>query len=64
MVSEKKNLLLIFFFFLHFLNLDSILDISEKKIILIGDGCLKLRIPQNVVSYTSKKSCFRGPFDK
>ena len=24
----------------------------------------KLRTPKNVVRYMSKKSCFRGPFDK
>ena len=36
-------------FFLHFLNLDSILNIFEKKMTLIADVFLNLRTPKNVV---------------
>ena len=31
---------------------------------LIADLFPKLRTPENVVRYMSKKSCFKGPFDK
>ena len=50
--------------FLHFLNLDSILKIYEKKMNLIADVFLNLRTPKNVVRSISKKSRFRGPFEK
>ena len=30
---------------------------------LIADFVLKLRTPKNVVRYTSKTSCFKGPFE-
>ena len=30
---------------------------------LIADLFPKLRTPENVVRYMSKKSCFKGPFD-
>ena len=31
---------------------------------LIADLFLKLRTPKNVVRYMSKKSCFKGRFDR
>ena len=31
---------------------------------LRADLCLKLRTPENVVRYMSKKSRFKGPFDR
>ena len=31
---------------------------------LIADLFPKLRTPKNVVPYMSKKSCFKGPFDR
>ena len=31
---------------------------------LIADSFPKLRTPKNVVRYMSKKSCFKGPFDR
>ena len=31
---------------------------------LIADLFAKLRTPKNVVRYMSKKSCFKGPFDR
>ena len=37
------------FFLLHILNLDSILNISKKKVPLIADIFFNLRTPQNVV---------------
>ena len=36
-------------FFLHFLNLDSILHIFKKKMVLIADVFLSLRSQKNVV---------------
>ena len=51
-------------FFLHFLNLDSILNISKKKMALIGHLFSALGTPKKVVRKMSKKFPFRGPFDK
>ena len=31
---------------------------------LIADLFPKLRTPKNLVRYVSKKSCFKGPFDR
>ena len=36
----------------------------QKKITLIADFIPKLRTPENVVRYMSKKSRFKGPFDR
>ena len=36
----------------------------QKKITLIADLFPKLRIPENVARYMSKKSRFKGPFDR
>ena len=52
------------YFILHFLNLYSILNSFRKKMALISGLFLNLRTPKNVVRYMSKKSPFRGPFDK
>ena len=35
-----------------------------KKMTLIGDVISELRNPKNMVRYMSKKSRFRGPFDR
>ena len=59
---DTKNILWIFF--LHFLNLESILKISKKKVTLIADVFLNLRTRKKVVREMSKKSRFRGTFDK
>ena len=48
-------------FFLHFLNLDSILKIFKKKIALIADLFLNLRTPKYVVREMSEKSRFTYP---
>ena len=45
-ISETKN---IFSFFLHFLNLESILNILKKKMTLIADVFLNLRTLKNAV---------------
>ena len=50
--------------FLHILNLHSILNIFKKKMTVLADVFLNLRIPKNLVREMSKKSCFREPFDK
>ena len=49
---------------LPFPNLHEILNISNKKMTLIADLFAKLRTPKNVVRYLSKKSRFKGPFDR
>ena len=50
-------------FFLHFLNLHSILNIFKEKMTLIADLFLNWRNPKYVVGEMSKNSRFRGPFD-
>ena len=47
MISEAKKI--VSFFFLHFLNLDSILNILGKKMTVIADVFLNLRTAKNVV---------------
>ena len=59
--QKEKN---IFQFFLHDGNLDSICNICKKKMSLIADAFLNLWPPKNVVRQMSKKSRFRGPFNK
>ena len=49
---------------LRFRNLHEILNICKKKKTLIADLFAKLRTPKNVVRYLSKKSRFKGPFDR
>ena len=51
-------------FFLHFLNLDSILIFFEKKMTLIADVFWNLQTRNDVIREMSKKSPFRGPLDK
>ena len=46
-LSKKKKLLLKFF--LHFWNVDKILNTIKKKMTLIADVFPKLQIPKNVV---------------
>ena len=59
-----KNEKLFLNYFLHFRNLHEILNICEKKMTFIGDLFAKLRTPKNVVRYMSKKSRFKGLFDR
>ena len=59
-----KNEKLFLNFFLHFRNLHEILNICNKKMSLIADLFAILRTPKNVVRYMSKKSRFKGPFDR
>ena len=54
----------LFFFFLHFRNSYSIFNIFNKKMTLIANVFLNLRIPKNVVRVMSKKTRFRGHMDK
>ena len=49
-------------FFLNFLNLDSVLNISQKKMTLIAYVFLNLLNLKDVVRYMSQSSHFRGPF--
>ena len=61
-LCQKK----IFFsiFFLHFRNLDSILNIFKKDKTLIANIFLNLGTPKNVIRQMSKKRRFRGLFNK
>ena len=47
-LSKKRNIFSQFF--LHFRNLDSILNIFKKKMTLIADVFLNLRTPKNAVT--------------
>ena len=40
------------------------MKILKEQMTLIADLFLKLRTPENVVRYMSKKSRFKGPFDR
>ena len=51
-------------FFLHFVNLLSILNILKKKMTLIADTFLNLRTLKYIVREMSKKFRLRGAFDK
>ena len=59
--QKEKN---IFYFFLHFLIFNSILNIFKKNLTLMADVFSNLRTPKQVVTRISIKSRFRGPFDK
>ena len=59
-----KNEKLFLNFLLRFRNLHSILNIYENKMTFIADSFPILRTPKNVVRYMSKKSRFKGPFDR
>ena len=59
-----KNKKLFHNFFLHFRNLHEILNIFKKKMTFIADLFPKLRTPKHVVRYLSKKSRFKGLFDR
>ena len=61
-LSQKQKLFLKFF--LHFPNVHEILNIFKKKMTFIADLFPKLRTPKDVVRYLSKKSRFKGTFDK
>ena len=50
--------------FLHFRNLHEILNIFKKKMTFLADLFPKLRTPKDVVRYLSKKSRFKGLFDR
>ena len=59
-----KNDKLFLNYFLHFRNLNEILNICNKKMSFITDLFAELRTPKNVVRYMSKKSRSKGPFDR
>ena len=61
-LSKKQKAF--FNFFLRFRNLHEILNICKKKMTFIADLFAKLRTTKNVDRYLSKKSRFKGPFDR
>ena len=62
--NDFKNKKLFLNFFLRFRNVHEILNICKKKMTFIADLFAKLRTPKNVDRYLSKKSRFKGPFDR
>ena len=50
--------------FLDFPNLHEILNFFKKKMTFMADLFPKLRTPKDVVRYMSKKSRFKGTFDR
>ena len=48
-LGQKKNVVFDFFFFFHFQNLDSILNIFKQNMSFIADAFFNLRTPKNVV---------------
>ena len=61
-MSKLESVLL--FLFLDFWNLDQILNILKKKMILMVDVFPKLRTEKDLVKQMSKNSLFRRNFDK
>ena len=59
-----KNKKLFLNFFLHFRNVDYICNIFKKNMTLIPDLFPKLRTPENMARYMSKKCRFKGPIDR
>ena len=57
-ISETRQIYLFIYFFLNFLNLDSILNIFQKKVTLIVNVFLNLQTPKNSVREMYKKSPF------
>ena len=51
-------------FFFEFLI--SILNFEQlpKKIALVTDVFLEIKVPKNMITQMSKKPCFRGPLDR
>ena len=50
--------------FSNFRNLHETLNICKQKMTFIADLFCKLRTPKNVLRYFSKKSGFKGLFDR
>ena len=61
-LSQEKNTFSQFFF--EFLT--SILNFNQlpKKMALVTDVFLEIKVPKNIVTQMSKKPCFRGPLDR
>ena len=57
-ISETRQIYLFIYLFLNFLNLDSILNIFQKKVTLIVNVFLNLQTPKNSVREMYKKSPF------
>ena len=61
---KEKTFFEFFFFFLHYVNLYSILNIFQKKMTVIADVFLNLLTLKDVVIQMTKESCFRRSFNK
>ena len=60
--SQERNTFSQFFFEF----LISILNFEQlpKKIALVTDVILEIKVPKNMITQMSKKPCFRGPLDR
>ena len=60
--SQEQNTFSQFFFEF----LISILNFEQlpKKIALVTDVILEIKVPKNMITQMSKKPCFRGPLDR
>ena len=60
--SQERNTFSQFFFEF----LISILNFEQlpKKIALVTDVFLEIKVPKNMITQMSKKPCFRGPLDR
>ena len=60
--SQERNTFSQFFFEF----LISILNFEQlpKKIVLVTDVFLEIKVPKNMITQMSKKPCFRGPLDR
>ena len=67
-VSKKQEVFAHFFLFINFFFAFSKFAFNfehfQKKLTLVVDAFLNLRTPKDVVRKMSKKSNFRGPFEK
>ena len=61
-LSQEQNTFSQFFFEF----LISILNFEQlpKKIALVTDVFLEIKVPKNMITQMSKKPCFRGPLDR
>ena len=60
--SQEQNTFSQFFFEFSI----SILNFEQlpKKIALVTDVFLEIKVPKNMITQMSKKPCFRGPLDR
>ena len=63
-LSQKQKIFSQFSFFFAFSKFRLAFENFQKNVTIIADIFLNLGTPKNAVRKMSKKSCFRGPFEK